>query len=152
MERCLSLLSLCAFSVGESDAGHVELSVRLSHVDPKAAKEKYKELIKGKWKEEKELKKREKDGKGSEVVTEEGGGETGEVGSDDDEVVSDDAIESVVSESESDSEVVLQPRASRLDVGAFKWDFADNDWNDEPVEGGSSDEGQGTEEVSAWAW
>lgn len=132
-------------SVGEADVGHVELSVRLSHVDPKAAREKYKALAKGKWKEEKELKKREREGKGSEVVAEEG-----EVGSDDDSVVSDDEMDPV--ECDSEGEVVLQPRASRLDVGVFKWDFTDSDRDGEPGEEERSGGGQGATVVGAWMW
>ena len=143
-------LSVC--SVGEAAVGHVELSIRLSHVDPKAAREKYKEFAKGKWKEEKDLKKREREGKVSEVATAEEGRAVGEVGSDDDSVVSDGGLESVESESESESEVVLQPRASRLDVGAFKWDLTDSDREEDVAEEESGGEGQRTTEVGACVW
>ena len=69
--------------------------------------------------------------KGCKVVSEEGEVEVGEAGSDDDSVVSDDGMDPV--ECESKVAVVLQPRASRLDV--FKWDFADSDTDGELVEG-----------------
>ena len=45
---CAGLSHLCVCSVGEADVGHVELSIMLSHVDPKAARKKYKALAKGK--------------------------------------------------------------------------------------------------------
>ena len=133
-------------SVDATDVGHVELSLRLSHVDPKAARLKYKALAKGKWKEEKELKKREREGKVSKLAAEKGGVEE-EDGSDNDSVVSDDGTEESV---ESEGEVKLQPRSSRLDVGAFKWDFADSDRDEELVEEGGGGEGQGATKVSAW--
>ena len=64
-----------------------------------------------------------------------------------DSVVSDDGTEESV---ESESEVKLQPRSSRLDVGAFKWDIADSDRDEELVEEGSG--GEGTIKVSARVW
>lgn len=139
----------CVRSVDETDVGHIELSLRLSHVDPKAARLQYKALAKGKWKEEKELKKREKKGKVSELAAEKGGVEEEEDGSDNDSVVSDDGTEE---SAESDGEVMLQQRSSRLDVGAFQWNFADSDRDEELVEEGSDGEGQGTTKVSGRVW
>ena len=116
----------------DGEKNQIELSLRESHLDPKAARKKARARAELKKKHETQKKKSEE----KVLFAEEDGS------SDEDAIVDDSGVDSVVSDDGDDDgmEMIVQAVGPRLDAGEFKWDTGGTE-DDQDHDGSDSDDG-----------